>query len=162
MTMEVLIEKILSIEDKQEVFDLWNDEYPVNLGFQTIQDMDNYLNTLQDLTYYLLINDTKQIKGWAMTYSAGTEKWFAITISKDVQRQGKGAFLLNILKSNNKQLNGWVIDHEKDYKRNGEVYQSPLSFYKKNGFKIFSEYRLELPVLSAVKINWYKDVAGIK
>jgi len=63
---------------------------------------------------------------------------------------------LNKLKSENDILNGWVIDHKNDVKINGELYQSPLLFYEKNDFQIFPEYRLEIPILSAVKITWCK------
>ena len=136
---------------------MWNNEYPVNLAFDTIADMDNYLNTLSGLTYYLLKDERMQIQGWAMTFNARVETWFAITISKNNQGQGKGTSLLSKLKSDNELLNGWVIDHDKDRKRNGEIYQSPLQFYEKNGFKVFPEYRLELPILSAVKISWSKS-----
>lgn len=155
--MVIIKEQILNSEDKKMVFDLWNSEYPVNLGFQVISDMDNYLNSLPDLTYYLLKNEMSQIEGWAMTFSAGQEKWFAITISQNLQGQGKGTYLLDKLKNENDLLNGWVIDHEKDRKRNGQIYKSPLLFYKKNNFQIFPEYRLEIPTLSAVKISWHKN-----
>lgn len=50
-----------------------------------------------------------------------------------------------------------MIDHENDRKRSGEIYKSPLQFYQKNDFQIFPEYRLEIPILSVVKISWYKN-----
>jgi GNAT superfamily N-acetyltransferase len=155
--MEIEKTKSLNSEDKQIVFDLWNREYPAKLGFQTIIDMDHYLQTLPGLTYYLLKNDSNVIEGWAMTYSAAEEKWFAITIAEEFQRQGKGTCLLDELKRENEILNGWVIDHENDVKANGLLYQSPILFYERNGFQIFPEYRLEIPILSAVKIRWNRD-----
>jgi len=154
--MGIIKEGALSSEDKKVVFDLWNNEYPVNLGFGTISDMDNYLDTLPNLLYYLLKNDKQQIEGWAMTFSAEGEKWFAITISKNNQKHGKGTALLNTLKNDNESLNGWVIDHENVLKKNGQIYQSPLRFYEKSDFRVFPEIRLELPILSAVKIRWSK------
>jgi hypothetical protein len=156
----MLIEKTKSLnaEDKQIVFDLWNSGYPAKLGFQKISDMDNYLNTLPGVTFYLLKNDSKVIEGWAMTFSAGEEKWFAITIADEVQQQGKGTFLLDKLKADNEILNGWVIDHENDVKPNGQLYHSPMLFYERNGFRTFPEYRLELPILSAVKISWQRYI----
>ncbi|MCB0473527.1 MAG: hypothetical protein KDC56_10755, partial [Flavobacteriaceae bacterium] len=54
------------------------------------------------------------------------------------------------------ELNGWVIDHDNDYKINGELYKSPLNFYLKNGFQKSSDRRLELEKISAVKIKWKK------
>ena len=139
--MKIIREKILNAGDKEVVFNLWNIEYPVNLSFATMAEMDSYLNTLSDLTFYLLKNETNQIEGWAMTFGREQEKWFAITISHEVQGQGKGSYLLDKLKSENDILNGWVIDHENYSKNDGQQYKSPLLFYKKNDFQIFTEYR---------------------
>ena len=158
--MEIEKTKALNAEDKQRVFDLWNRGYPAKLGFQSIFDMDNYLDTLPGLTFYLLKNDSKLIQGWAMTFTAGEEKWFAITIADEVQRQGNGTCLVDKLKADNEILNGWVIDHENDVKANRQLYHSPMLFYQRNGFRTFPEYRLELPILSAVKIRWHRDIAG--
>ncbi|MCK9481612.1 MAG: hypothetical protein M0R38_07625 [Bacteroidia bacterium] len=64
--------------------------------------------------------------------------------------------MLNELKSDENVLNGWVIDHNSDIKINGNFYQSPLNFYLKNEFEILNETRLELEIMSAVKIKWKK------
>ena len=64
--------------------------------------------------------------------------------------------MLNTLKNDENTLNGWVIDHNSDKKLNGNIYQSPLEFYIKNGFETLSETRLELEIMSAVKIKWTK------
>ena len=71
--------------------------------------------------------------------------------------KGFGTQLLNLGKEKESVLNGWVIDHDKDKKRNGENYISPLNFYLKNGFEVFPDNRLELEKLSAVKIRWKKE-----
>ncbi|MEO9070442.1 MAG: hypothetical protein ABI261_05375 [Ginsengibacter sp.] len=81
--MNVIKKQILDPEEKEIVFNLWNNEYPVNLGFQAMSDLDNYLNTLPGLTYYLLKNDLSQTEGWAITFSREEEKWFAITIAQN-------------------------------------------------------------------------------
>ena len=64
--------------------------------------------------------------------------------------------MLNKLKFDEATLNGWVIDHPHDKKRNGKRYKSPLEFYLKNGFILIPETRLQLETISAVKINWTK------
>lgn len=147
----------LTVEQKEIVFNLWNNEYPENLGFNTINDLDLYLSTLSQLNYYFLKSDPGKIEGWAMVFGREDENWFAITIDSSAQGLGKGTFLLNKLKEDREVLNGWVIDHDKDRRKDGEVYHSPLSFYLKNGFKVFPEIRLEIPILSAVKISWQKN-----
>jgi hypothetical protein len=53
-------------------------------------------------------------------------------------------------------LNGWVIDHNNDKRKDGLIYISPLKFYEKCGFEIQSDIRLELDNISAVKIKWTK------
>jgi hypothetical protein len=63
--------------------------------------------------------------------------------------------MLEIVKRKEIELNGWVIDHSKDKKKNGELYHSPLNFYLKNGFIELTK-RLELDKISAVKIKWIK------
>ncbi|HEY5391122.1 MAG TPA: hypothetical protein VIJ57_03320 [Hanamia sp.] len=155
--MEIIKKQKLDPDEKEMVFNLWNSEYPVSLSFQAMSDMDNYLDTLPGLTFYLLKNDKNKTEGWAMTFGREDEIWFAITIAKNVQGQGKGTFLLARLKTDNDVINGWVIDHENDYKPNGEIYRSPLQFYKKNDFEVFPGIRLEIPVLSALKISWKKN-----
>ena len=155
--MEIIKKQKLDPEEKEMVFNLWNSEYPVSLSFQAMSDMNNYLDTLVGLNFYLLKNDLNQTEGWAMTFGREDEIWFAITIAQNVQGQGKGTFLLNGLKVDNDILNGWVIDHENDYKPNGAIYIDHHCNYKKNDFEIFPGIRLEIPVLSALKISWKKN-----
>ena len=67
--------------------------------------------------------------------------------------------MLDEIKNNEPVLNGWVIDHNNDKKKNGQQYISPLKFYEKCGFGILSDVRLELDKISAVKIKWTNDKA---
>ncbi|HEY5408168.1 MAG TPA: hypothetical protein VIJ92_13820 [Ginsengibacter sp.] len=153
--MTILQTTTLTTEQKESVYKLWNNEYPEMLSFKTMSDLDNYLITLPNVSYYLLKNDSDEIEGWAMKFIMANEKWFAITIDSKVQGKGKGTILLNKLKEKEESLSGWVIDHENDIKQNGEKYKSPVLFYLKNGFKIYSDSRLEIPILSAAKISWH-------
>lgn len=146
----------LSTAQKESVYNLWNAEYPEKLSFKTMSGMDDYLSTLPRLSYYLLENDSKEIEGWAMKFIMANETWFAITIDGKAQGKGKGTLLLNKLKENEESLNGWVIDHQNDVKQNGEKYKSPVIFYLKNDFKLYPDSRLEIPILSAVKIRWQR------
>ena len=93
--MKIIKKQQLDPDEKEMVFNLWNSEYPVSLSFQAMSDMDNYLDTLEGLTYYLLKNDRGQTEGWAMIFGREDEIWFAITIAQNVQGQGKGTYLLN-------------------------------------------------------------------
>ena len=152
--MEILKTYSLEPPQHQEVFELWNTEYPVHLGFATPSGLDQYLKSLPRLRYYLAPGTGNRLLGWAMVYGEEGENWFALTVRGDCQGQGKGTLLLDRLKEEHTSLNGWVIDHENDLRRDGQVYHSPLAFYLKNDFTVFPGSRLELPELSAVRIQW--------
>ena len=59
-----------------------------------------------------------------------------------------------MLKNDGDQLFGWAIDHDNDIRADGRPYPSPIAFYKKNGFVINNDLRLENEQLSAVNILW--------
>ena len=152
--MEIVEKKVLSLEQKEALCQLWNNEYPEKLSYKKTEEFDIYLNSLSDTKHYLLIVDTNEIKGWAFTFLREDEMWFAIIVDGQMQGKGKGSLLLEVLKNGKNNLNGWVVDHENDSKQNGEAYISPLLFYIKNGFTICNGTRIENEKISAVKINW--------
>ncbi len=152
--MKIITEKTLTIEQKVNICQLWNNEYPKKLSYEKVSDFENYLGNLTETKHYLLVDKNKNINGWAFTFLRENQIWFAIIIKSEVHGKGFGTLLLNELKNVEKELNGWVIDHENDFKLNGERYKSPIEFYKKNGFKILSENRIENEKISATKIKW--------
>ena len=101
-------------------------------------------------------NEENLILGWAFKFERENQKWFAIILSEIIKQKGLGRKMLNELKKEEQVLNGWVIDHNKDKKKNGEQYVSPLKFYEKCDFEILVDQRLELDKISAVKIKWTK------
>lgn len=70
------------------------------------------------------------------------------------QKKGFGSQILNQIKQNENNLSGWVIDHNNDFKRNGNSYNSPLNFYLKNDFAVVDQCRLSTDKIDAVKITW--------
>jgi len=152
--MEIVEKKVLSLEQKESLCQLWNNEYPEKLSYKKTEEFDMYLNSLSNTKHYLLIVDANKIKGWAFTFLREDEVWFAIIVDDQMQGKGKGSLLLEELKKGKNNLNGWVVDHENDSKQNGEAYISPLLFYIKNGFTICNGTRIENEKISAVKINW--------
>lgn len=139
---------------KKQVFDLWNTEYPEKLSYRSLTDIEIYFENLSKLKHFLLINDEEVIFGWALTFERENEKWFAIILSEEIKGKGFGRKMLDELKQTERILNGWVIDHNKDKKMNGQNYLSPLRFYEKCGFEVIINERLELDKISAVKIRW--------
>jgi GNAT superfamily N-acetyltransferase len=152
--MKIVQKDILSLEEKDSLMQLWNNEYPIRLHLKTIEDFESYLNGLSNTKHYLLLDDSNKINGWAFTFLREGEDWFAIILDSQIQGKGNGSLLINELKKNNNVLNGWVTDHENELKQNNEIYKSPMVFYLKNGFAVLTETRLENEKMSAVKINW--------
>ena len=146
----------LSAEEKSQVLTLWNSQYPVKLAYHSLADFDVYLQNLTDLTYYLWTDNESNILGWASTFTRDNEKWFAIILTETLQGKGFGRKMLDELKQHKSVLNGWVIDHDNDIKKNGEFYKSPLKFYVRCDFNILTDQRIELEKISAVKIKWTK------
>lgn len=147
---------ILSKTVKTQILELWNDEFPEKLNYQTLADLEYYLSNLDDQSHILMVNDQQNIKGWYVDFIRDDVRWFAIILNANLTGKGFGTQLLNLAKEKEPLLNGWVVDHNNYKKRNGETYASPLNFYLKNGFELLPECRLELKKLSAVKIRWEK------
>lgn len=152
--MRIIETQILSLDQKDSLMQLWNNEYPAKLNLKTIEDFELYLNGLSETKHYLLFDDSDEIQGWTFTFLREDENWFAIILNSEIHGKGIGSLLMNEIKKNNISLNGWVIDQENEIKHNATFYKSPLQFYIKNDFIICSEIRIENEKLSAVKINW--------
>lgn len=146
----------LNQDQTNAVFQLWNNEYPAQLRYQELSQLDNYLSPYTGI-HYLLYTSKQEILGWAFSFQRTEENWIAIILDHKVQGQGYGRTLLNEMKADFSILNGWVINNNQYQKENGTPYPSPLEFYLKNGFRIFPEDRLETPQISAVKIQWTAD-----
>ena len=151
--MEIIETKELSQQQKHEILTIWNTEYPLKLGYNSIDKFEEYLFNLTNSTHYLAMKE-HSVVGWLSVFERENEIWFVMIIDSEQQGRGLGSKLLAIAKEKNLKLNGWVIDHDSDQKPDGTTYRSPVKFYTKNGFTIFSEERLELEIISAVKINW--------
>ena len=154
--MKFIESNTLNQEEKKAVFELWNQEYPKNLGYTKINEFDDYLNKLEEKHHVLVKDENDQVVGWYSNFIRDNEIWFAMILDTSIQGKGIGTKLLNMAKKRNHILNGWVIDHKLNIKANGSIYRSPLEFYMKNEFQLFPEVRLELPLISAVKISWSK------
>ncbi len=152
--MRVIKAKELTNEQREIICKLWNNEYPKKLAHENIMRFDEYLNSLTDTEHYLLFDESGKLNGWGIKFIRDNETWFAIIIDSKVHGKGLGTLLLDKLKKANKELNGWVIDHEKDVKQNGEQYRSPIEFYKKNEFIILEDSRIENEKIAAIKIHW--------
>lgn len=155
--MKIHCTKELSVAQKESVLRIWNEEYAEKL-VKTMEGFETYLSKLGDVQHFLMFDEADALFGWAITFNREGERWFAILLGGNVQGKGYGTQLLNMLKESEPILNGWVTDHNKDIKRNGQPYRSPMGFYLKNDFEVLSDVHLETEELSAVKICWRKGV----
>jgi GNAT superfamily N-acetyltransferase len=145
---------VLDEQQKNTLFHLWNNEYPADLRYQNREQFDKYLNQLENLSHLLLTDENGQINGWAFVFDRENTRWFAIILDGAIQRRGYGKKLLETIQETESVLYGWVTDHDRDKKSNGETYYSPLGFYLKCGFEVLPDQRLETEKISAVKIKW--------
>lgn len=152
--MHIITTTNLDAEQKEAIFRLWNNEYPQQIGYRDMAGLESYLANLNNQSHYLFIDEHSVIAGWAFSFEREHERWFAIIVDSAKQRKGVGSTMLTRLKEASPILNGWVVDHARYTRKNGEQYGSPLGFYTKNGFEICADARLEIDVLSAVKIRW--------
>ena len=154
LSMKISESSNLTAEQKETIFKLWNNEYPVGVSYKSISELEDYLSKLKNQSHYFAIDENNIIRGWAFTFERDNEKWFAVILDACVQRQGIGSSLLSHLKEKETILNGWVADYNKSVKQNGEIYLSPLPFYLKNNFVVCENIRMETEKISAVKIKW--------
>ncbi len=54
----------LSKSQKQEICDLWNNEYPEKLNYRNLADFENYLKNLSKQSHIIMVDKDQNIKGW--------------------------------------------------------------------------------------------------
>jgi len=153
MDVRILHTRVLSPLQLEQIDELWNRNYPVNLK-------DRFRLLLVETTHqnhYLLLNCNNKLLGWAMDFERDDEIWFSIIVDKAEQGKGYGKQLVDSLKEKNSIINGWVIDTDTDLLHDGSNYISPLPFYQQQGFVVHTDKRIDTPIISAVKVSWQKN-----
>lgn len=153
-SLKINLATTLTEQIKNQLFALWNAEYPENICYSRLAEFEAYMNNLGNLKHLFLLDNEGKILGWAYAFDRENERWFAIIIDEKCQVQGWGRKMLDELKKSENVLNGWVTDHDNHQKKNGKTYFSPLKFYQKCGFEILTNERLQQDKISAVKIKW--------
>lgn len=102
--MRIIETKVLSLEQKDSLMQLWNNEYPAKLNLKTIEDLELYLNGLSETKHYLLLGDSDEIQGWTFTFLRENENWFAIILNSEIHGKGIGSLLMSEIKKNNTSL----------------------------------------------------------
>ena len=158
--MHIINTRMLNEDQQTAAFKLWNQEYPEQLIMKIRADFEQYLSTLTAASHFLLVGNAEEILGWAFKFTRESALWFAIILDSSKHKKGLGSMLLDHVKDQETELNGWVVDHNDYLRYNGECYLSPVNFYRKNGFTVIEDIRLKSPHLSAVKISWKENSAN--
>jgi GNAT superfamily N-acetyltransferase len=147
--MEIVKTKNVTSSQIQQINQLWNEEYPIQLKDRFGVLLDGATN----YNHYLIEDENENLLAWAVDFEKDYEIRFSIIVHKNHQGKGLGKSLIERLKKDVGEFYGWVIDHNEDKKENGENYQSPLGFYTKLGFEILYDTRIDTDILKAVKIK---------
>lgn len=155
--MKFLKVNSLSPKDKKEILELWNNEYPRNLRYESLEEFENYLKELKDQSHILIVDDSDRIIGWYFDFLREGERWFAAILNSEFHGKKFGTRLMELAKEDRNELNGWVIPSNDYLKLNAAPYRSPLGFYIKNGFQVHEDIKLETGKISAIKIRWFLE-----
>ncbi|WP_281636794.1 hypothetical protein [Flavobacterium marginilacus] len=82
--MNIVQTSILTSEQKNRLFELWNSEYHERIFYNDLEEFEKYLEGLLNIKHYLLIDDLKQLQGWAFTFLRDNEDWFGIIIDTTI------------------------------------------------------------------------------
>lgn len=150
--------KNLSREQKQQIIDIWNSEYPAKLSHTDLDSFEQYLQGLADKHHIILSDEQGTVKGWLVYFIRDDKRCFAMLLDASVQGRGWGSKFLDLAKKHNAELNGWVVDHNRELKQNGEPYRSPVGFYEKNEFQILSDTPVTFDDIDigGIRITWTK------
>lgn len=148
----------LSSGQKTQIIRLWNQEYPKSIAYTSEEQLDTYLAGLEEKQHILLVAQSEsleeEVMGWFIHFDRDGDRWFAMILDGSLQGRGFGSKLLSLAKQRNAVLNGWVIDHNGEEKQDGTYYQSPILFYKKNGFEILEDVPMKKMNISGIKVRW--------
>lgn len=152
--MEITKSASLSRQQKLDIVELWNQEYPEALSLSGLDAFEDYLQNLSDQHHLIVSDEAGTVMGWLIYFIRDDERCFAMLLNASLQGKGWGSKLLNLAKAYNSALNGWVIDNDTEPKQNGENYKSPIAFYRKNGFEILSNIQWKKNNINGIKVRW--------
>jgi GNAT superfamily N-acetyltransferase len=150
--MKISRTKILDETIHREINEFWDSEYPVRLNGRYLTLLDG----VENFEHILIRDENGKLMAWTVWFEKEGEIRFSIIVDPRTSGQGLGTILLNELKKELDEFYGWVIDIEGDPKKDGSCYTSPLNFYRKNGFEVLDDVRIDNDIINAVKIRWKK------
>lgn len=119
-----------------------------------MDDFQIYLNGLSKSKHIILMDQSDQVLGWCVTFNRDNQRWFVLLLHSSLHGQRLGSSILDKAKQGENELNGWVVTHNKYYKRDGTRYISPAGFYQKNNFTLYHNIKLVYPDFTTTRIIW--------
>lgn len=153
--MKIQKSENLNSSEKIDIFNIWNSAYPSQIVYKGMEDFEKYLSSRKNPMHLLLKNNSHVI-GWLCIFDRNSERWFAMIVDPNYQRQGIGKMLMQQMQQMENTVNGWIVMHDKYAKIDGTPYLSPRSFYQSHNF-IITDEKLETDMLSTVKIRWTRS-----
>lgn len=71
--MKITTTHQLNLVQKEQILQLWNNEYPEKLTYKNIAGFESYLEKLNEVKHFLLANNDEKIQGWAITFKRENE-----------------------------------------------------------------------------------------
>lgn len=152
--MSIIETSTLTEEQKRDIVELWNKEYPKGLALVDVTDFDLYLQALSNRHHLILCDENGRVKGWLIYFIRENEPCFAMILDSSLQGKGWGSRFLDRAKERNSVLIGWVIDNSDEPKQNGEPYLSPIGFYRKNGFTVRPDIQTKKKNINGIRVIW--------
>lgn len=153
--MQITKSDTLSEKQKEDIIQLWNDEYPEALALAGLEAFDIYLNTLSEKQHLTITHEGKVV-GWLIYFVRDGEQCFAMLLDSSLQGKGLGSKLLSEAKEYTTELIGWVIDTDQHKRSDGGNYRSPIGFYEKNGFEVLPNIKTTKSNIEGIRVKWRK------
>ncbi|MFK8055968.1 MAG: GNAT family N-acetyltransferase [Saprospiraceae bacterium] len=132
---QVVTSTVLAKADWHTVLELWNTGFPVEVQLTDVGALRKIIEA-PNCAHYVLRNAASKIEAWLAVFDRYDTRWFSILVSPEAQGQGLGKALILHAKTVEHCLEGWVVQSDDHFRADGEVYTSPLAFYKKLGFRL--------------------------
>lgn len=136
----------------EQIFELWNSEYPMDFQFSSIESFQSYLSDLSNVEH-LIHAESGNLLAWLMLFSRNSTRQFGMCVQRNEQGKGIGTELLKLAMHRESKLYGWVLTQNNLKKSDQTSYTLPLEFYSKMGFEITDE-TWDLSPIPAQRILW--------
>lgn len=139
----------------RQYIELYSAEYPKFTRELKFESFLNFLKKNESIKVIIAVEEDKLI-GWLMISFAENQGLYHLNmlVHREFQRIGIGSQLLTHAKVIFNELYGVVVPVSRYKRRDGTQYQTPIDFYKKNGFLPTGKKFIEYKNVQVVEIKW--------